>query len=151
MSETYLLRREQLVPASLEETFRFFADAANLQDITPPWLHFRILSAPEHIETGSEIRYRLRWHGIPLNWRTRITRWDMPLTFEDFQESGPYRLWHHTHTFQASPEGTLMTDIVRYALPLGPLGRLAHWIAVRKSVEEIFEYRYRRIAEIFAR
>lgn len=151
MSDPYILRREQLVPASLAETFRFFSEARNLETITPPWLNFRVLSCPEELSSGAEIFYRLSWHGIPLRWKTRITRWDMPYSFEDFQESGPYRLWQHTHTFVERQDGTMMTDIVRYELPLGPIGRLVHQAVVRKAVEDIFDYRYKAVEEIFAK
>ena len=146
----YSLKREQWVPRSPEETFAFFADAGNLEAITPPWLHFRILTPmPMKVSRGAEIRYQLRWRGIPMRWKTEITRWDAPHAFEDFQVSGPYKLWHHTHTFEPTRGGTTMTDVVRYSLPLGIVGRLTHALAVRKNVEAIFDYRYRRIAELF--
>lgn len=149
MSRTFLLKREQWVPSSLEETFSFFSDAGNLETITPPWLHFRILTPqPIRIAAGTEIEYRLRWRGIPLRWRTEIARWEPPFTFEDRQASGPYRLWHHVHTFEPERGGTRMTDIVRYALPFGPLGGLVHALSVRRNVEQIFDFRFRRIEEL---
>jgi ligand-binding SRPBCC domain-containing protein len=98
---------------------------------------------------GTQIRYRLSLHGAPVSWTTEIRRWDPPRRFIDVQLSGPYRLWHHTHRFEAFDGGTRMSDVVRYRLPFGPLGRLVNALVVRRDVEGIFEYRNRRIAEIF--
>jgi ligand-binding SRPBCC domain-containing protein len=150
MSKTYMLTREQWVPTSIDEMFAFFSDASNLESITPPWLNFQILNPePVGIAAGATIRYRLSWHGIPIRWKTEITRWEPPHAFEDVQLSGPYRLWHHTHRFEVVRGGTLMTDVVRYALPFGALGRAAHSLAVRRNVEQIFNYRYHRIHALF--
>jgi len=146
VSKTYLLQCEQWVPIPIEEMFAFFSDARNLEAITPPWLNFSVLS-PGRIQMarGAHIQYRLSWHGIPLRWETAITRWNPPHVFEDVQLSGPYRLWHHTHSFESVDGGTRMTDVVRYALPLGIFGRAAHAIAVRRNLEQIFAYRFDRI------
>ena len=150
MREPYQLKREQWVPAPVEEVFSFFSDARNLEALTPPWLNFQILApAPVEITTGTTIRYKMSWHGIPIRWKTEITRWDPPHAFEDVHLSGPYKLGHHTHRFETERGGTLMTDIVRYALPLGVLGRIMHAIAVRANVESIFEYRYDRVQDLF--
>lgn len=144
------LRREQWLPASIEQIFPFFADAANLERITPPWLGFRILT-PLPIEMGPDARieYRLRLAGLPLRWRTRISEWKPGEVFVDVQERGPYALWEHTHRFRPLGEGVLMTDVVRYALPLSWLGRLAHALAVRTALAAIFDYRAARIGERF--
>lgn len=101
------------------------------------------------IEEGTEIRYRLNLHGISMNWRTKIRKWDPPYCFIDFQESGPYKLWHHTHRFEAHGERTRMVDVVRYTLPFGVLGRVVHAFKVRNDVRKIFDYRRKRIEEIF--
>jgi ligand-binding SRPBCC domain-containing protein len=98
---------------------------------------------------GALILYKLSWHGIPLRWKTEIVRWEPTSLFVDNQLSGPYSLWHHTHTFKEERGGTLMTDVVRYALPFGPLGRLAHWLTVRRNVEQIFDYRYQKVESLF--
>lgn len=144
----YTLFREQLIPRPLDETFSFFAEPRNLEAITPPWLRFEIVSAPAKLKAGSEIVYRLKWHGFPLRWKTDIEVWSPPATFRDVQKSGPYLLWRHTHRFIATDEGTLMTDHVEYALPLGLLGNLAHALWVHRDVEKIFDYRRERIAEL---
>jgi len=149
-NEPHLLKREQWVPVTMDKVFAFFSDARNLEVLTPPWLHFRILTpAPIRIGEGATIRYRLRWRGVPIRWRTAITRWEPPAAFEDMQMSGPYRLWHHSHQFEALRGGTLMTDTVRYALPFGCLGQPAYRLVVRRDVEAIFDYRRHRIRDLF--
>ena len=143
----HVLRREQRLPAGPGEVFPFFADAHNLEAITPPWLGFRVVTPrPIDMGAGTFIEYRLRLHGVPLRWRTRIAVWDPPRRFVDVQIAGPYRLWHHTHDFEPDGEGhTLMRDTVRYALPLGPLGALAHRAVVRRDLASIFEFRHRAV------
>lgn len=146
----YVLRREQVIPASIEEVFGFFADAGNLDVLTPPWLHFKIKTPlPIIMKTGTLIDYTIRWRLLPVTWRTEILDWSPPHKFIDQQIHGPYKLWHHTHTFESQSTGTLMKDTVRYVLPLGPLGRVAHGMIVRRDLERIFDYRFARIAERF--
>jgi ligand-binding SRPBCC domain-containing protein len=146
----HLLEREQVVAASPERVFGFFADARNLERITPPWLHFRVLT-PDPIEMGAGtlIEYRLRLHRIPIDWLTRIERWTPGRGFEDRQLRGPYRLWHHTHSFERCDGGTRVRDVVRYAMPLGPLGRIAHAVLVRRDLERIFDFRRDAVAAVF--
>ena len=146
----YTLRREQVVPRPLEEVFGFFSDARNLQKITPPWLNFQILTRePIDIHPGTLLDYRLKWHGLGIRWRTRIVTWNPPHVFTDEQIRGPYRLWHHTHTFTAEAGGTRMVDVVNYQLPLGILGAIAHRLAVRRDLERVFDYRQQVIASAF--
>jgi ligand-binding SRPBCC domain-containing protein len=138
-----VLERSQRLALSAEEAFAFYADARNLEALTPPWLGFRVVT-PGTIEMreGALIEYRLRLHGLPVRWRTRIDAWEPPLRFVDRQLSGPYALWEHTHTFE--PDGddaVIIRDRVRYALPLGPLGSLAHALVVRRDLERIFDFR----------
>ena len=149
----HTLRREQRLPGTPDDVFEFFADARNLESITPPLLRFRVLGAgPDGagMGTGALIRYRLRVHRVPVGWLTAIREWDPPHRFVDEQLRGPYALWHHTHTFEPAPdgEGTLMTDVVRYALPFGPLGELARRLFVARDVEAIFDYRAEKIREL---
>ena len=146
----YTLKREQFVPRPLEEVFEFFSDARNLQVITPPWLNFQILTrGPIHVEAGTLLDYRLKWHGLPIAWQTKIITWNPPRSFVDLQLRGPYKLWHHTHTFAAVPGGTQMTDVVNYELPLGFMGAIAHRLRVRSDLERVFDYRMKVIAERF--
>jgi len=139
---THVLQQEQLIPRSLEEVFPFFAEARNLERITPPWLGFRVLT-PEPIEMrpGALIEYRLRLHGVPVRWRTRIEEFEAERGFVDVQLQGPYRIWHHRHEFEARGEQTLVRDTVHYALPFGVVGALAHLVIVRRDLERIFSYR----------
>jgi ligand-binding SRPBCC domain-containing protein len=139
----HILRREQRLPGPPEEVFPFFADARNLEAITPPWLGFRVVTpSPIEMRAGTLIEYRLKLRGVPLRWRTRIAVWDPPRRFVDVQISGPYRLWHHTHDFEPDGDGgTLMRDTVRYAIPYGPLGRVAEALVVRRDLDAIFGFR----------
>jgi ligand-binding SRPBCC domain-containing protein len=150
MSRSHRLAQTQLVPRPRGEVFAFFADAANLERITPPSLRFRILTPqPIAMRDGARIDYRLRLHGVPLRWRTRIERWEPQICFVDVQLSGPYRRWEHRHEFRDAPGGTEMRDTVDYELPLGPLGELAHGLFVRRTLERVFAFRRGAIAEIF--
>ncbi len=146
----HTLRQRQWVPRPIEEVFPFFADARNLEQITPPWLHFRILTpAGTRVEAGTELRYRLRIRGLSVSWTTEIRQWRPPQRFIDVQRKGPYRLWHHTHTFESRDGGTQMSDVVRYTLPFGMLGAIAGKILVHRDVEAIFDYRRARISQLF--
>ena len=139
----HLLRREQTLPGAPDDVFRFFADAGNLEAITPPWLGFSIVTPrPIDMAIGTTIEYELKLHGLPISWLTQIGDWQPGRRFVDAQLRGPYALWHHTHEFEPAPGGaTLMRDTVRYALPYGPLGALAHRLFVRRDLERIFDFR----------
>ena len=136
------LIRELVVPRPLHETFAFFARARNLQEITPGWLRFEVLTPdPIVMRAGTVIEYSLRLHGVPLRWTARIEDWREGRGFVDRQIRGPYRLWHHRHEFSPHAGGTLVRDHVHYALPLGPLGELAHRLQVRRDLDRIFDFR----------
>jgi ligand-binding SRPBCC domain-containing protein len=139
--------RELWLPRSREEVFAFFADAANLDAITPPWLKFRTVTpAPIRMEKGTLLDHELRIHGFPLRWRSRITEWQPPARFVDEQVRGPYRLWRHEHEFEERDRGTLMRDRVHYAVPFD---FIAHPLLVRRDVARIFAYRTERLRERF--
>ncbi|MGH2942763.1 MAG: SRPBCC family protein, partial [Solirubrobacteraceae bacterium] len=146
--ETHSLQREQRLPGTPADVFGFFADARNLESITPPLLRFRVVTpTPIVMGRGTLISYRLLVRGVPLRWLTLITAWEPPHRFVDEQLSGPYALWQHAHSFQADGEETIMRDDVRYRIGLGPLGALANALLVRRDVERIFDYRAKRVAE----
>jgi ligand-binding SRPBCC domain-containing protein len=148
MASVQTLKREQSVPLPLAEAFAFYADAHNLERITPPWLGFEV-TTPGTIEmrVGTLIEYRLRLHGVPVRWRTRIEAWEPPRRFVDVQVRGPYSLWEHTHTFEEDgPEATIIRDRVRYSIPFGPLGDLADRLLVRRDLKQIFDYRRDAVA-----
>ena len=146
----FLFHSEQFVPKPLEEVFSFFSRAENLQRLTPPWLHFRILSVdPQPVRKGTLIRYSLRWRIFPVRWLTEILEWDPPDRFVDVQLKGPYKLWHHQHRFIAEAGGTRIIDEVQYALPFGVVGRIAHALKVKQDVATIFAYREDMVRKMF--
>lgn len=149
---THRLERTQRLPGSPDEVFGFFADALNLEAITPAWLSFRVVTpGPIEMRAGALIEYRLKLHGVPVRWLTRIEEWEPGKRFVDVQVRGPYRLWHHTHTFEPDGRGgTLVRDTVRYALPLGPLGGLAHRLFVARDLRRIFDHRLASVSKVMA-
>ena len=150
MPREYLLERTQVVPVPIGEAFAFFADAGNLEQITPRWLRFRIVEAPEEIAAGARFRYRLSLAGIPIRWRTEIVSWTPPRAFVDVQRRGPFLLWEHTHRLTPVAGGTELYDHVRYRLFLGPLGALVQRLLVRGWVEAIFDYRARQVPRLLS-
>ncbi|MBI1368313.1 MAG: CDP-paratose 2-epimerase [Planctomycetes bacterium] len=144
----YRLSVRQWVDQPVDVAFAFFADAANLRKITPPWLHFHILTPlPIAMFAGQTIDYRLRLHGIPVRWHTKITEWDPPYGFVDEQERGPYHQWVHRHRFIEHDGGTRLEDDVDYR---SPGGRLLHALFIKRDLTKIFAYRSRVIADHFA-
>lgn len=142
-----ILEREQIVRGEIDQVFRFFGDAHNLEAITPPLLRFEVLTPrPIEMRAGTLIAYRMRIHRFPVRWLTEIETWQAPARFIDRQLRGPYRLWHHTHSFEPCSGGTSMRDSVRYELPFGPIGRLAHSAFVRRDLERIFDFRAEAIS-----
>ena len=142
MRTLHRLEREQLLDCAIERVFAFYADAANLEALTPSFLRFRIVTPlPIEMQVGTRIDYALSLHGVPIRWRTRITRWEPGAGFVDEQERGPYTHWRHEHTFEARGRKTLMRDTVDYREPLGPLGQVAHVLFVRGALERIFDFR----------
>jgi len=146
----HILERKQIIERPLGEVFDFFADAGNLERITPPELQFHIITPqPIDIKKGALIDYRLKLRGIPVTWKTEITQWNPPLDFVDSALKSPYKQWIHLHRFTVGETGeTIMEDVVRYRLPFEPFGDLAHWY-VKKELNYIFDYRYKVIEEIF--
>ncbi|SEH12118.1 SRPBCC family protein [Thermoleophilum album] len=149
LPRVHRFEQTQLLPGDPATVFPFFADPRNLERLTPPWLRFRIERAPETVEEGSEIAYTLRVRGLPVRWLTAIVVWEPPHRFVDLQVAGPYRTWHHTHSFEPHPRGTLMRDVVVYALPFGPLGEIVHHAFVRRDIEQIFAYRRTALGQLF--
>jgi ligand-binding SRPBCC domain-containing protein len=139
----------QVLPLPREHAFTFFEDPRNLFDITPDWLRFVMKDRETKTEVfeGAEFDYTIRWLGVTMHWKSRVEGYRPPERFTDVQLIGPYRSWRHLHTFEEVPGGTLMRDLVTYRLPFGPLGSMAHALAVRHQLENIFRYRARRIDE----
>ena len=144
----FTLQSSQWLPRPPEDIFPFYSDAFRLEELTPPLLHFRVVTPPPiAMRAGIEIDYKLRLRGLPLRWRSRITAWEPPHRFVDEQIKGPYRRWVHEHTFIPQNGGTLVKDVVEYDM-LG--GWLADRLLVRNDLRRIFDYRQARLAEIFA-
>lgn len=143
----YRLTAITTIPRPREEVFAFFADARNLQTLTPPWLHFQI-KTPGAItmKAGALIDYRLRVHGVPIAWQTLIDEWDPPHRFTDHQRRGPYRWWEHEHRFEEHAGGTRMTDTVDYGVPLG---FILHPLLIRRDLRAIFTFREEMMRRIF--
>lgn len=147
----YKLKRKLALERPISEVFDFFADAVNLERITPPELKFHIITPqPIKIGEGALIDYTLRMRGFAVKWRTEISVWNPPFEFVDRQLRGPYKQWIHRHTFtEISANKTLIEDEVRYRLPLEPLGDIAHFL-IRRELEYIFDYRQKAVTEILA-
>lgn len=144
------LNSSLVVPRALDEVFGFFADARNLQELTPPWLDFRILTPmPVEMRAGLRIDYRINLKRMPMRWCSEISLWDPPLRFVDRQLRGPYRHWYHLHTFTPVPGGTRIEDTVTYACPGWLLEPLLHRCFVQPDLRAIFTYRQQQMSKLF--
>jgi ligand-binding SRPBCC domain-containing protein len=145
----HVIRQSLWIPRPREDVFSFFARAENLSRITPPELGFRILSGtPVNMARGAMIDYTISLYGIPMKWRTEITHWNPPYSFEDTQRRGPYGEWVHTHRFIEALDGTTIEDRVVYSMRFGAVGRLVHPVVARQ-LRRIFDYRTRILAQLF--
>lgn len=149
----HVLERRLEIPITLKEAWDFFSNPANLADITPPRLGFRMTSeAPGRIYTGLILTYTVSpFFGMPVDWVTEITYVKEPEFFVDDQRRGPYKLWHHEHMFKETGGGVEVHDLVHYALPLGPLGDIVHELVVKRQLKEIFDYRSGYLARKYGR
>lgn len=147
----YSLERTQLLPISLTQGWKFFSNPANLAEITPSWLEFKVRSkVPEKIYPGLLISYQVKpLLGITMRWVTEISEVQEPYFFVDEQKLGPYHFWRHQHVFKPTNNGIEMRDIVNYSLPLGLLGQLAHGLFVSQQLKEIFDFRYQVLSKKF--
>jgi ligand-binding SRPBCC domain-containing protein len=150
MGRQYTLLRQQHVSASLPAVTEFFEDPRNLEALTPSFLNFQI-ETPGAIEMrmGALIDYKIGLYGVPMRWRTRIERYNPGVDFVDLQLKGPYKYWHHLHTFRATARGTEIGDRVTYELPFGLFGTLAHFLFVRRQLKTIFDHRTRVVEDLF--
>ena len=115
-------------------------------------MRFRILDSPgRRLREGDRIRYSIRVMGLPIRWTTRIVQWRENESFADVQERGPYRYWHHTHTFREVAGGVEMRDLVEYELPFGVIGDLFGGWLVRRQLRAIFDYRASAVSASFPR
>ncbi len=154
MSIIYSFKTVQNIPISLDNAWEFFSSPGNLQTITPGDLGFKIISKyhGEKMYAGQVIEYKVSpLLGIPLYWMTEITHVEHKKYFVDEQRYGPYSMWHHQHHFKAIDGGVEMTDIIHYKLPLWFLGDIANGLFVKKQLNKIFVYRYKKVEELFGR
>lgn len=143
----YRLTAKVTLPRPRHEVFGFFSNAANLGQITPDKLNFRILTPlPIEMRKGTRIDYRIRLRGIPIRWQTNISNWEPDERFVDEQVRGPYRIWHHEHVFEEAGDQTVMTDTVDYRVWLAPI---LHPLIVKRDLLRIFEYRQKTIIQMF--
>jgi uncharacterized protein len=148
--EDHELLLEQWVPRPIDEVFSFFSDAKNLELLTPPHLKFKVLnSSTDSLQAGTLIDYKLQLHGIPFRWQSLIGEWNPSTHFSDTQMRGPYKKWHHTHTFFEQDGGTLIRDHALYRLPFGVPGDTVAYFFVKKDLEKIFSYRIAKTRELF--
>ncbi len=154
MSEAiHIINTKQELPISLDEAWEFFSTPVNLEKLTPNNLRFKILTCShETMEVGQIISYKIRLMPfVWIHWVTEITRVENKHFFIDDQRSGPYKIWHHRHTFTETKNGVLMEDQVHYLLPFGIIGKIVHTLAVKAQLKNIFDYRKQVLAEIFKR
>lgn len=145
----YELKRETFLPRPLSKVFPFFADAGNLEALTPANLQFRILTeGPLDMRAGLLIDYRIRIFRVPFRWQTLIEVWEPEKRFVDVQLKGPYKSWRHTHSFEETAQGTWVRDSVEYEMPFGPLGRFTHALMVRRMLKNIFDFREQKMREL---
>ena len=152
MARIYTVKSIQRIPASLEQTWKFFSDANNLITVTPPFLHLKVTNEvfSDEVYAGQMITYMVKpLLGIPMEWMTEITHVEHMKMFVDEQRKGPYKLWHHQHHFKPIEGGVEMTDIVHYQLPFGILGEIGNSIIVKTKLKEIFGFRYQKVIELF--
>ena len=150
MIKIYKKSVTQFIDKPLDVVFSFFAKPENLRRITPSTLDFQILTpTPISMVEGTVIDYIIKVMGIRVHWRTLITSYNPPNQFVDEQTKGPYLLWIHTHTFKVKDEGVEIHDCIEYSIPLGLLGRFVHFLWIKRKLDQIFDFRRRKIEEIF--
>lgn len=144
------LRMETWLPAPVDKVFPFFADPANLDALTPPWVGLEVLTTqPIEMRAGALIEYRIRLRGVPIRWMTEITEWDPPRRFVDVQKRGPYRAWRHEHRFEPLDGGTVVADDVAYEVPGWMAAPLVNRLLVRPDLDRLFEYRRKTMLRLW--
>jgi ligand-binding SRPBCC domain-containing protein len=146
----YIVESRMWLPKPRADVFAFFTDPVNLTRVTPRWLGVQLVGTPPPLSAGATFDLRVTWLGLPLRWRTYIREYDPPSRFIDVQVRGPYARWEHRHVFLSESDGTTIEDRIVYRLPLGPLGRLAHVMFVKRQLEATWAHRRQKIAELLA-
>jgi ligand-binding SRPBCC domain-containing protein len=150
--QPHVLEVETKLYRPLDEVFEFFSKAENLNEVTPTDLSFSFLTpTPIKMHVGTLIDYQIKLFGIPFGWRTLISDWEPPYRFVDQQIKGPYRLWHHEHTFEQRDGYVLMRDRVHFLSPGGPFEGIINWLLVERQVKKIFAFRTQKFQERFGK
>jgi ligand-binding SRPBCC domain-containing protein len=144
----YILESRVWLARARTEVFAFFAAAENLALLTPPSFRLQLVAGPHMLSASAVLDLKMSWLGVPMTWRAFIREWDPPYRFVDVQVRGPYARWEHRHRFLEERGGTWVEDRVTYRLPLGPLGRAAHTLLVRRQIAAMWRYRTRRLGEL---
>jgi ligand-binding SRPBCC domain-containing protein len=144
----YILESRVWLARARPEVFAFFAAAENLVKLTPPSWRLEIVAGPPALSSSAVLDLKMSWLGVPMTWRAFIREWDPPYRFVDVQVRGPYARWEHRHRFLEERSGTWVEDRVTYRLPLGPLGRAAHALLVRRQITAMWRYRTMRLGEL---
>jgi ligand-binding SRPBCC domain-containing protein len=148
----YTLEKKQVLPIDINTAWDFFSNPANLKEITPAFMYFKITNKEPIVSmySGQIITYIVKpLFGIPIRWVTEIKHVKKHEMFVDEQRFGPYKLWHHKHFFKEVKGGIECTDLVHYALPFGIIGKIAQVLFVEKQLEQIFEYRIKALDKLF--
>ena len=149
-NKEYRLLRSQKINCLKKDIFPFFSNPHNLAKLTPPWVGFKILESPSgKMAPGDRIRYRIKLLSFPMYWETIIVEFVDGEYFSDLQLRGPYKVWLHKHTFYEKDGYTVMEDEVLYEMPFSFIGRIVHFLFVRKALKKIFEYRFKAVNELF--
>ena len=150
MSKKYIMEKHQFISKTKSEVFNFFKTPENLEKITPSNLNFKIHTpSPILMKKNAVIEYQIKIFFFPIYWRTLIKSYDPPNSFKDIQLNGPYKIWDHTHIFKECKNGTMMIDRIVYSIPYGFIGRMVHFIWIKRELKNIFNHRYKIIEEIF--
>ena len=151
-SNIYRLYHQQFLPISKESAWRFFSTPQNLQKITPEELDFRMTSPDEgKVYLGQIITYSIRLNKVfKMNWVTEITSMIHENSFVDEQRFGPYKMWHHRHTFEEVDGGVLMTDVVHFKIPFSLIAPLAYRLFIKQNLKRIFHYRTEKLDELIS-
>lgn len=149
--KVYSKKSQQYIHASIDECWTFFSNPDNLAKITPKSMAFLVTDFDnKNMYEGQIIQYKIKpLLGIKLSWLTEITKVKEGSYFIDEQRFGPYAFWHHKHFFEPTENGVKMTDVVHYAIPFGFIGRIANALIVKNKLNEIFDYREKKVNEIF--
>lgn len=145
----FVCEARQWLPRDPETLFRFFGDCRHMNFVLPPFIRFEVLGDTPPLAEGVIYDYRLKLHGFPLRWTTRIGEVHAPRWFEDAQARGPYASFTHRHDFEPMRGGTLTRDRITYRPPGGPLASLVDRVVIRRDLRKLFEHRHAALRSLY--